>query len=198
MIPMIKMISAGLTLSVLALTACANAEQPSLQSPDMGAEMAAKKTLSDMTFTTQGQYKKPGASVDFSHDYSGASKSGQTEVVTFMLSEPHDSGTLSLTARADEGLEIYSDVSNLSFDMASGREHRLDVQVGTPIAGTHYLSFTAATDTGSGQRMMRSFSVAFNVDGGAAALKTQQAPKGTRVSGGLVIMDAEETITILD
>lgn len=141
-------------------------------------------------------YKKPGAAIDYVHNYDGTSQPGDIENITLTLTEPYEGGTLALEISEDPGLILYTSSRSVQFNMSGAYSHEVDLQIGMPQAGKHYLNFSATTDNGAGQISRRSFAIALNVTNGKAAAAPIDRKSTIVVKDGLVIMEAEETVTV--
>lgn len=136
---------------------------------------------------------KPGASVSFSHETSGAVQVDGNGYVVLTLNEGYPSGTLSLVATSDEGLEVTGSGATTTVNMADGTTHSWRVDFRGLSDGVHYLKVRATADTGEA----RGYAVRVEVGDWKTAEAAREAakPMAMQADGEMaVVMEADETI----
>lgn len=140
---------------------------------------------------------KPGASVSFSHESSGAVQVDGNGYVTLTINEGYPSGTLSLVATSDEGLEVTGPGAATTLNMADGTTHSWRIDFRGLSDGVHYLKIRATADTGEA----RGYAARVEVGDWKAAEAAREAakPMAMQADGEMaVVMEAEETIEPAD
>ena len=82
---------------------------------------AATEASDNTVATSKSEYAKPGAAVNFSHNYDGHTKLGETENFQVTVSERYQSGMLNISITTSEGL-ILSSANQADFSMSYDSE----------------------------------------------------------------------------
>ena len=141
-------------------------------------------------------YQKPGPAVRFTHNLSENVEPGAISSVRIDLKDEYGAGTVKVSIVETPGLHIYSDQRELEFDMASGQAKQFEIQFGSKQAGRHLLNFITTVELPDGQVLKRANAIPVNI-GQAEAVVKSAAPvvSSAKSSGGIVVMEAEETIS---
>ncbi|MGJ8562456.1 MAG: hypothetical protein ACSHXY_02780 [Alphaproteobacteria bacterium] len=184
---MIPAITAGLLLC----GACS--QNTGASSADLSAnaqsEKQAKAYVSHVT--------KAGAAVGFSHNYDGHTKVGETENIAITLNDRYTSGILTASATQSDGLSVQS--ADQTFRMEGNDAHIFDVQVSAASGGVYSLNFQIVADADVGNVARTTATIMIYVGDTAHFEKNRKVdtkPNTSKAAPGLVIMDAEETITV--
>lgn len=140
-------------------------------------------------------YVKPGAAVSFGSNYDGETGIGETEDIQITINEQYGSGTLTVNVSTDDGLSLVSGVTQFDFSMDSDDDMVIDLSVNAQTAGKYYINLQALADTGNGQVMPRTQSIAVYVGNKADYKKPKNTLKIEETGDGkVIVMDAQETI----
>ncbi len=155
---------------------------------------AATEASDNTVASNKSEYAKPGAAVDFSHNYDGHTKPGETESFQITVRERYQSGMLNISIATSEGL-VLSSANHANFSMSYDSDKPIDVRVSAPAAGKYYVNFQAMADDGNGNTAPRAYSVAIYVGDKSDYKKPDQPSKIEETDDGkIIVMDAEETI----
>lgn len=187
-----KLLFSGLvSLSLLALGACTSA--------DTAVNETEKITSATKAERTQTGYIKPGASVDFSHNYDGKTEPGEVETFQVFIKGGSLARNIDVKMAGTDGLKIYSDTAAQKLSVAeyapSGLDHRMNVSVGAQTPGRYYLNFTATSGQGE-EKMMRAYGIAIQVGDQpfvpepGTGMTVEDTPTGEKI----ITMEATETI----
>lgn len=139
---------------------------------------------------------KVSAAVNFSSDFDGILKAGETKTIRMTLTDNYPSGTLTVTVLPNDALSVFPDNAPFVFSMAGDAPHGFDLTVSALRDGQHYLNFNGIAEFGNGQ--VARVSHAISVRSGVALEKTAPLSSDSKNSapstGGVVVMDAEEEI----
>ena len=195
---LIKPILASMCLG-LSVTGCSVATEPAA----VAAKSEASMTKPAMSPTG---YSKPGAAIDFAHDFSGRSTVGATQIVNMKIMDRYPGGTVQISVLPSEGITVFENNSQKSFKM-SGGENDFQIQFQADREGVHRITILAQAVMQNGQTISRSYSMPVYVGDQYRPVKksVKTVDEGDRVlqkngetDGGLIIMDAEETIETSD
>ncbi len=139
------------------------------------------------------QYLKPGAAISYEHNLPADITAGQTVVFQLTLGESYDAGNMSINISSEGDVQIFPSSSYANFDMATGRQHVMDVSVTIGSNGRHYLNVQAEANDGLGLSMPRIFSIPVQV---GPRVKVAPHSKMTKTSTGenIIMMEADEVI----
>ena len=153
-----------------------------------------------------GEYQKPGAAIRFQVENGGALSAGEIRTVKVTVFNEYDGGDVTITVGETPGVRILSDIRDHKFSMAGNASHSFDVQLSAGQDGVYSIPLIATADLGNGHTMMRSGGLSLRV-GEQANLKRMILSESETdsevlteadVSGGVVAMEAEETIRTED
>lgn len=137
--------------------------------------------------STDGQYAKPGATVEFAHVVKSDGATAAT--VTLDVREAMDEGVLRVDVRGTDALFVTT--RGASYDMARGDTHTLEFRASSDVEGLHYVAVTATTPDGMG----RAYAVPVQLGTGGVVGKADAGAVVARPDGTAVrVMDATETI----
>lgn len=135
---------------------------------------------------------KPGAAVEFSHRIDGARQIGDVGTAIVTVADDYDSGSLRLTARASEGLELVSNENLGTISMAGAGKHVVQIRFRVLSEGLHYLSLIAEAPEGADQKSFRTVSMRVQI-GNALAKKTDLPLAKDSNGEPIILMPATET-----
>jgi len=139
-------------------------------------------------------YQKPGAAVTFTHTYKGHTELGVTDTFQVVMSERYESGTMSVSIRADEGLDVSADTLQAEFPMENSDNQVIDISVSAQASGKYYVNLLATVDDGTGQTMRRNYAIAIIVGDASAKPSPASGIEETESGEKIIIMPAQETI----
>ncbi len=151
-------------------------------------------------------YSKPSAAIDFQHDFSGRSTVGATQIVTMKVMDRYPGGTVDISVMPSEGVTVFKNNTQRSFKMG-GNENEFQLQFQANSEGVHRINVLAKATLSDGQVINRSYSMPIYV--GDQFQPTKGSTKNRDLndanrqlqkesSSGLIVMEAEETITTSD
>ena len=177
-------------LSLLTLGACTSANTAVSENEDT--------SLTAKTDQNPTDYIKPGAAVEFSHNYDGKTQPGEIESFQVFVKGGSLTGGVNVKMENSDGLQLYSDpaVQKLSVaeDAPNRLDHTMNVSVGAQEPGRYYLKFIATSDQG-GEPMMRAYGIAIQVGDQpyvpelGTGMTAQETPEGEKI----ISMEAKET-----
>lgn len=178
--------------SLLAFGACSSASSTASASEDLALSAKAEQTQTD--------YLKPGAAIQFSHNYDGKTNPGEVENFQVFVKGGSLSGSLDIKMENNDGLTIYNDRKIQKFDVADdapdGLDQAMNISVGAQNPGRYYLNFLASSDQGGDTPMMRAYTIAIQVGDQpyvpelGKGMTLEETPTGEKV----ISMEAAETI----
>lgn len=131
---------------------------------------------------------KPGALVDFSHDFRFPPEAGQANVVTVTMRHGYQNGTLALTATSDDGLTLFLPTATRTLTMSGTGQEDWELSFEPEETGVGYISIAAEVTASDGGITQRSYAI--RVDTRTSSQKaTISAPAEE------IIMEADETIS---
>lgn len=187
-----KTLFSGLVgLSLLTLVACTSANTVVGENEDT--------ILTEKTEQKPTGYIKPGAAVEFSHNYDGKTQPGEVESFQVFVKGASLVGGVNLKVENDDGLQVYNDLTPQKLDIAEdapdGLDHTMDMRISAQNPGRYYLKFIASSDQGD-EPMMRSYGIAIQVGDQpyvpelGTGMTAQETPEGEKI----ITMEAKETI----
>ncbi len=188
---------AVLAVSASALMACSNmAAQDSAAAPveTPGIEMAAHDTST--THAAEG-YAKPGAALRLAHDFEGNFAPGEVATVRVKLMDEYDAGILSVNVLDGDGVRILSDMRHLKFQMTGNSVHEFDVQFAALEDADGYINILSTVELPDGSVLMRQHGISLKSGDGLVDQPKNAMGEDTDQpvsTGGIVVMDAEETV----
>jgi hypothetical protein len=181
----IKMIAIILTFWALTLSACSSKDIGSEQ-PSSSSTISAKSPLEK----PKSNYKKPGAAVDFEHNYDGKSKVGEIDSIQLSFTEFYDNGQMRVMLNADKELNLKPAQQDFLFSMDSQQTHELAISVEPQAEGKYYLNvFTSVLTDNLQQPKTRVFAIAFYIGNQGQQKSSQKSP-----SENVIILPSQETI----
>ncbi len=188
------------TLLALTTAGCSGAaENVNVKSKAVKMQSQPDNVISN---TSSTGYSKPSAAIDFQHDFSGRSTLGSVETLNLKISDRYPGGTVEIIVNPTDGLEVFKNGNRQSFKMGSGANN-MTLQFQPKSEGVHRLNFLAVVKTADGQSISKSYSIPVYVGDQFVPEKRvgkniRDNVKAPKTSGGLVIMEAEETVTSSD
>ena len=183
--------SALIGLSLLTFGGCTSANTAVSANEDT--------TLTAKTDQKPTGYIKPGAAVEFSHNYDGKTQPGEVESFQVFVKGASLVGGVNLQIENNDGLQIYNDVTSQKLDIAEDApdrlDHTMDMRVSAQAPGRYYLKFIASSDQG-GEPMMRAYAIAIQIGDQpyvpelGTGMTAQETPEGEKI----ITMEAKETI----
>jgi len=192
-----KSILASAILS-LALSACSGVVDKT-----QGQKKEAEVTKIHTVKTSTAVYSKPSASIDFQHDFAGSASVGTVETINLKMLDRYAGGTVDVSVKSSDGIELFENPKGQSLKMG-GEGNDLTIQFQPKTEGVHHITVLAVARTTDGQSITRSYAIPVYVgEGFKPAKRPAPRPKDpettvVKASGGLIIMDAEETIETPD
>lgn len=181
-----KMLKTGavLTLAGAVMTACAPASDVPAPSAKAAPETAVPSTV------------KPGASVQFSHDFPAPPDATRRGTVDIAVTEEYDDGRLFLSASGSDGLNVYGASRTMSAAMTGTRTHAWSLNYQADHDGVFFINIAARTEREGLEPSMRAYAVRIEIgEGAGAAQKPQNGVVEQLEDGSLaVIMPADEVI----
>lgn len=173
-----------LVAGAFALASCADGYDQ-LSQPDHGE---SEETASAATV-------KPGANVNFSHEFIRNTIVGGPQIVRLTIDEAYESGQLKVEVVDYDGLTI-SQSRQTVINLAAADRHTWDLHFETPNQGRFYISVLATIEDGGRTLAHRAYSIPVYV-GDVSSYKPEV--EGLSVEQGsegqpIVTMRAEETI----
>ena len=194
---MIKLIGLTFASTVTALSLAGCSSQPVTNSAT---------SATDTKMAHSGEYQKPGAAIRFQIENGGALSAGEIRTVKVTVFNEYDGGDVAITVGDAPGVRILSDIRDHKFSMAGNASHSFDVQLSAGQDGVYSIPLIATANLENGQTMMRSGGLSLRVGEQANLKRTILSESETDsevlteadVSGGVVAMEAEETIRTED
>jgi len=146
-------------------------------------------------YSNAGEYQKPGASVNYSHNLKSQLSVGEVVTFTLRLSESYDQGQLNVNLESDGGIALFPTSTQASFDMANESGHKMDVSFTANANGRHYINVQAQAIEASGQAQPRIFSIPVQV-GPVTPHKPNPNMKTLDNGQNVIEMEAEEEIIV--
>jgi len=151
-------------------------------------------------------YQKPGAAIRFQLDNAAPFAAGEIRTVTVTVFNEYDAGDLSVKIGDAVGVKVFSDIREHRFSMNGASSHSFDVQVQAEQNGMFNIPLIATANLDNGQTMMRAGSLPVQAGEQAFSKRTTATDVESdanqlseeNVSGGIVDMEAEETIRTED
>lgn len=145
-------------------------------------------------------YQKPGAAVQFSHNYDGVSEQNEEEIVTLRFNHQYKAGTISISLEPQDGLIVADNSSPYVFSLADSSELEMHTTLSADTEGKYYLSIFATVDDLNSNPISRVFALAVNVGDPEQIAKKSLEPvdmavKKTASGEQIILMPAEETIS---
>jgi hypothetical protein len=148
--------------------------------------------------TSASKYLKPGAAIDFKHNFKGPLGVGEKQTVELSFRLPHIAGQLAIKLRADSGLNAEPATTDYAFSLAADKDYRIQQTLSAEQAGKYYLKVFAEVQDPQGQIKTRVFAVAVQV-GEPLNKSVSQGPVVENSAGErLMLMPAEETTQAID
>lgn len=177
------------TLSVFAaaitLTACAR------QTTEAEPAMSASEPVAASTVRLEyPRTRKPGAAVEFTHEFESEPEVGQLTTVEISIRDYYGNGTLTLEARGDDSLVVFTPTASMTASMTGTDAHIWRVSFEPKTEGVHYLNVFATVDMPDMESTVRSHAIRIEV-GEVVSSKTAAEPMNGEQA---IMLEAEETI----
>ncbi|MEM6412214.1 MAG: hypothetical protein AAF683_11840 [Pseudomonadota bacterium] len=135
---------------------------------------------------------KPGANVAFQTALREPLSPGDAGALEITMTEGHRVGTMTVTANAGDGLELFTTIDEETFDLSATDTHSWTVYFDTEDAGKYYINLHAHVQTPIG-RLSRSYAAPIQV--GTPEPKSNVSISQSSSNGEpVVFMEAAETI----
>jgi len=139
------------------------------------------------------KYLKPGAAVDFQHNFKGPLDVGEKQTVDLSFRLPHIAGQLAIKLRADSGLITEPATTDYVFTLGDNQVYSIQQTVSAEVMGKYYLKIFAEVMDPQGQIKTRVFAIAVQV-GEPTSKPDSSGPVIENSSGErLILMPAQET-----
>jgi len=179
-------------------SACSNAQSK----PQQHAKPSP--TMKTSAKTSHTGYSKPSAAIDFRHNFSGRAALGVTETVSLKVLDNYPGGQMTLQHYPSAGIQLFQNngLQSTTAQLSGDSPNNFDLQFQAKSEGVHSITTVATVTMANGQVITRSYSMPIYVGEKFQPTKQdyrqRQQVKTGNVSGGMVIMDAEETIEVSD
>lgn len=140
-------------------------------------------------------YQKPGAPIEFEHNYKGRSQAGEPEQITLRFRYPSNSGALNVTIESDEGLELAQNLSPYIFTDNKNGEVEIPLDVTASADGKYYLNIFTALEASNGASSGRAFALGLRVGDYTSVEKSNNSVIQTKSGERIIHLPAHETIT---
>ena len=157
-------------------------------------------------------YSKPSAAIYFNHDFGGSADLGAMQAINLKVTDNYPGASINLRVLPSEGISYFgpaemtrsstaiSGVSTTTSEIGEVSGNNMALQFQPKSEGIHKLTVVATANLADGQSIVRSYSIPIYV--GDAYQPTKQSLKEQAlghskppvVSGGVIIMDAQESI----
>lgn len=145
-------------------------------------------SLAPTKTTPEVRTVKPGASLNFSHEFQSSPQLDQSGTVILSVGHDYSNAIMELSAYGDELLEVSSATSSRTVQLLGPGTDTWSIRFTPKADGRKYINVQASIILDSGRTQSRSYAI--RVDTGA---NTTGNPKSNSVTE--VIMQAEETIS---
>lgn len=165
-----------------------------VKAPQLEDKASAQSVTAERVFYPESNlYQKPGSPIRYSYSIAKSISVGQSVTIDVTLSEPFESGNLTVncTARGDVRLQG-GDVSS-SFNMSGNSRHEMQVTFTAGSLGLHYVQFQALSETSDQGARPRYFSIPVQV-GPVQPRKPNPNLKVTPSGRTIISMQAKEDI----
>ncbi len=144
--------------------------------------------------TNVSKYMKPGAAIDFQHNFKGPIGIGEKQTVDLSFRLPHISGQLAIKLRPDSGLSAEPGQADYIFPLGADHNYSIQQTLSAEEAGKYYLKIFAEVMDPQGQIKTRVFAIAVQV--GEPTSKPNNSGRLIESSSGehLILMPAQETV----
>lgn len=159
------------------------------------AMACSAKRVETTVYSNGGEYQKPGASVDYSHNLKSQSSAGEVVTFTIQLNESYNQGQLNVRLGSEGGIALFPSSMQASFDMSNGSGHKMDVSFTANANGRHYINVQAQAIEASGQTKPRIFSIPVQV-GPVTAQKPHDNMRTLDSGQNVIEMEAQEQIIV--
>lgn len=139
---------------------------------------------------TSHNYQKPGANVRLTHNYDGATNTGEVENLSLIFTEQYSSGQMYIQLKPDTSLVIEPEAKEFIFSMEGNKSHNIDLSISANSKGKHLLNIFASVMDDSGRLSNRVMAIAFYVgDKNLEQSKTQNSNSEDKV----IILPSKES-----
>ena len=139
---------------------------------------------------TSHNYQKPGANVRLTHNYDGATNTGEVENLSLTFTEQYSSGQMYIQLKPDTSLVIQPETKEFIFSMKNNKSHNIDLSISANSKGKHLLNIFASVMDDSGRLSNRVMAIAFYVgDKNLEQSKTQNSNSADKV----IILPSKES-----
>ena len=128
-----------------------------------GTSSSVKVKDKDHHYHTSHNYQKPGANVRLTHNYDGATNTGEVENLSLIFTEQYSSGQMYIQLKPDPSLVIEPETKEFIFSMEGNKSHNIDLSISANSKGKHLLNIFASVMDDSGRLSNRVMAIAFYV-----------------------------------
>jgi len=157
------------------------------------ASCAMANKAETTAYSNAGEYQKPGASINYSHNLKSQLSPGEVATFKLTLSESYTQGQLMVNLGTDGALALFPASTQASFDMSTATDHQMDVSFAVNANGRYYINVQAEAVDSSGQSQPRIFSIPVQV-GPPTTQKLNPNMKTMDDGQNVIEMEAEEEI----
>lgn len=197
-----------LAVAFLASSACSSAKG---DDQVKSADVKQKATHNHSKVHPAGNYRKPSAAIYFDFDHSGVTPMGVSDIVELKVRDEYPGAMITYKILTTEGLNYFgpseitmgstalSGVNAIAPGDKESSSNGMNLQIQPLSEGAHKLTVIATANLANGQSIVRSQTIPIYTGeefkpSKSDVLKARESIKTSNTSGGLVIMDAEETI----
>jgi len=144
-------------------------------------------------YSNAGEYQKPGASVNYSHNLKSQLSVGETTTFNLSLDESYTDGLLAVSFSTDGDIEMFATSTEAEFDMISETPHDMNVSFTAKSNGRHYINVRALAISPSGESQPRYFSIPVQV-GPVTPQKPNENMITLESGDNIIEMEAQEEI----
>ena len=155
-----------------------------------GCNKDISSSVKDHHSHTSHNYQKPGANVRLTHNYDGATNTGEVENLRLIFTEQYSSGQMYIQLKPDTSLVIEPEAKEFIFSMEGNKSHNIDLSISANSKGKHLLNIFASVMDDSGRLSNRVMAIAFYVgDKNLDQSKTQNSNSEDKV----IILPSKES-----
>jgi len=197
------------TLTALSV-GCSNAQDQTQMKQSAASKFEVTEKKQNQYVPVHQSHKKLSASIDITHDFKGRAILGTSQTINLDVVNNYGGGSAVIEVLPANGLRVFNNtgfaeptaeaggMKSAAMTFAGAAPQNLSLHVQPLTEGVHNITLLAKVNLPDGQFMTRSFVIPVYVGEKFQPTKeslTASSPaKEPVVSGGLAIMDAEETI----
>jgi len=141
------------------------------------------------------EFVKPGAAVSMTHGYDGHTNLGEIETFTAVLEHIYESGFLTASVKAGEGIDLMSGTNAQHMRISAGSKLSIPIQFSSRQNGQHFIGIDIIYESPDMAQTRRTLSVPVTIGTKAVEKTAAKAHQATsKSSSGFIIMNAQEEI----